>query len=186
MGAGNLRDAILDAVGRVVARNGLSNTTIDAIAAETGISKGGVLYYFANKKELLFGMVDRYSESFFERREKILAELPDGPTKLLKATVRLMIEDLDKTSDDIPNMAGVLDDAELRQRVGVFKQRIFEETSALLPHPEKAALVLYTIDGIWMGMSFQPTVISAAVRSAVVAELMAFVEQLDAEQRKPA
>jgi hypothetical protein len=44
------KDRILDAAERVVLRDGVTHLTLDAVAAETGISKGGLLYHFPSKR----------------------------------------------------------------------------------------------------------------------------------------
>lgn len=59
MRSNNKRDAILEAALRVVANQGASHLTIDAVASESGMSKGGVLYHFASKRDLLLGMLTR-------------------------------------------------------------------------------------------------------------------------------
>ncbi len=43
------RSALLDAAERVVLRDGAGQLTMDAVAAEAGVSKGGVLYAFPSK-----------------------------------------------------------------------------------------------------------------------------------------
>lgn len=50
---------ILDAVERLVCLEGTRKLTIDAVAAEAGMSKGGVLYNFRSKHELLLGVIRR-------------------------------------------------------------------------------------------------------------------------------
>lgn len=63
----NQRELILDAAIRVVDINGAGHLTIDAVAAAGGVSKGGVLYHFPNKRALLGGMLDRLIEREFAR-----------------------------------------------------------------------------------------------------------------------
>ncbi len=58
----NARELILDAAIRVVGSDGAGHLTIDAVAAEAGRSKGGVLYHFPNKRALLSGMLERMIE----------------------------------------------------------------------------------------------------------------------------
>lgn len=58
------RDRVLGAASAIVARQGAGNLTIDAVAAESGLSKGGVLYHFPNKHALLGGMLSRLMEEF--------------------------------------------------------------------------------------------------------------------------
>ena len=52
------RDRLLNAASTIVARQGAGNLTIDAVAAQSGMSKGGVLYHFPNKRALLGGMLE--------------------------------------------------------------------------------------------------------------------------------
>jgi AcrR family transcriptional regulator len=53
------RERLLNAASAIVARHGAGNLTIDAVAAESGLSKGGVLYHFPNKHALLGGMLEK-------------------------------------------------------------------------------------------------------------------------------
>lgn len=55
----NARDAILDAAHRVAEREGAGHVTLDAVAREAGVSKGGLLYNFPNKEALLIAMLER-------------------------------------------------------------------------------------------------------------------------------
>lgn len=52
------KERILEAASRVVARDGSSNLTLEAVASEADFSKGGLLYHYASKRELLEGMLD--------------------------------------------------------------------------------------------------------------------------------
>ncbi|GHG23483.1 TetR/AcrR family transcriptional regulator [Paracoccus aerius] len=52
---------ILDAVARVIARDGI--LTLDAVATEAGVSKATVLYEHASKRELLAALVRRTIEA---------------------------------------------------------------------------------------------------------------------------
>jgi len=51
------RMAILDAAGQVVRDDGVSNLTLDRVAAAAGISKGGLLYHFGTKHELVVALL---------------------------------------------------------------------------------------------------------------------------------
>lgn len=61
--AANSRDSILDAAQQVALREGSAHLTIDAVARESGLSKGGVLYHFPSKEALLEAMVERLAEA---------------------------------------------------------------------------------------------------------------------------
>ena len=58
------RDRLLDAAGVVVMRDGAQALTLDAVAAEAEVSKGGLLYHFKSKRELLDAMVERWLAEF--------------------------------------------------------------------------------------------------------------------------
>ncbi|MFC9790043.1 TetR/AcrR family transcriptional regulator [Rhodococcus sp. NPDC127528] len=68
--AASTRDRILDALERLLLERGLSQVTLEAVAAEAGVSKGGLLYHFRSKEALLAGMVRRLGE----RSDQQLAE----------------------------------------------------------------------------------------------------------------
>ena len=54
-----MRDRLLNAAEQVVARQGVANLTLEAVAREAGVSKGGLLYHFPSKSALVAGIVDR-------------------------------------------------------------------------------------------------------------------------------
>jgi AcrR family transcriptional regulator len=61
---GDTRARLLDAASAVVQRDGAQALTLDAVAAEAGVSKGGLLYHFASKRELLDAMLAGWLEEF--------------------------------------------------------------------------------------------------------------------------
>ncbi|GAA1112043.1 TetR/AcrR family transcriptional regulator [Nesterenkonia jeotgali] len=50
------RREILDAATRVVQREGVTTLTYESVAAEAGMTKGGLLYHFPSREELLLGL----------------------------------------------------------------------------------------------------------------------------------
>ncbi len=58
------KDRILDAAERVVLRDGGAHLTLDAVAAEASLSKGGLLYHYPSKDDLIRGMIVRLQEQF--------------------------------------------------------------------------------------------------------------------------
>lgn len=55
---------ILTAAEEVVLRDGVAHLTLDAAAAQAGLSKGGVLYHFPSRDALVAGMVDKIIGEF--------------------------------------------------------------------------------------------------------------------------
>lgn len=54
------KDIILEAARRVIARHGVNNASVQAIADEAGLSKGAVYYHFEGKDIILYEMIDQF------------------------------------------------------------------------------------------------------------------------------
>lgn len=63
----NNRARILDAARRIVEARGTAHLTIEAVAAEAGLSKGGVIYHYGSKKALLAALRDAALEDLGAR-----------------------------------------------------------------------------------------------------------------------
>jgi AcrR family transcriptional regulator len=74
---GETRDRLLDAAARLLLRDP-SKLTLDAVAAEAGTSKGGLLYHFSSKAELLDAVVDRWEASFQDQIDAAAQDTPGG------------------------------------------------------------------------------------------------------------
>lgn len=69
------RDAALDAALTIIVRDGPGRLTLDAITRESGISKGGLMYHFHSKAEVLRALVDRQIDHFARFHQTFLADL---------------------------------------------------------------------------------------------------------------
>ena len=76
------RDNILDAAQRVASREGAGKLTLDKVACECGLSKGGLLYNYPNKEALLKSMLDRLLEQFLSIAMCILTASAENPELL--------------------------------------------------------------------------------------------------------
>lgn len=52
------RERLLDAATTVAMQRGVANFTLENVADEAGVSKGGLLYHFKSKDELIVGLLD--------------------------------------------------------------------------------------------------------------------------------
>ncbi|MEE4250819.1 MAG: TetR/AcrR family transcriptional regulator [Alcanivoracaceae bacterium] len=85
MGRPSTRDVILDAAQRIAAERGAGRITLDEVARESGLSKGGLLYHFAGKEALIQGMLERLIERSSAVREEQAHSLADKPHATLRA-----------------------------------------------------------------------------------------------------
>jgi|SRR5690606_4596927 AcrR family transcriptional regulator len=81
------RDAILDAAQRIAAQRGAGRITLDEVARESGLSKGGLLYHFSSKEALLQAMLERLIERTSAVREAHEATLAGQPWATLRAAL---------------------------------------------------------------------------------------------------
>ena len=86
------RNAALEAAIAIIARDGPGRLTLDAIARESGLSKGGVMHQFRTKEAVLKALLERQMEHFEEFSTRYMAKVsetsanPNLATQL--ATVR--------------------------------------------------------------------------------------------------
>jgi AcrR family transcriptional regulator len=69
-----IREAILDAADRRLARFGYNKMTIDELAAEAGIGKGTVYLHFSSKEEVVLSHVDRIVDRLCVRLERLAGQ----------------------------------------------------------------------------------------------------------------
>jgi AcrR family transcriptional regulator len=86
-------DALLDAAEAVVARDGITRLTLDAVAAEVGMSKGGVLHHFPTKDRLVEAMVVRSAEAWRATYMHAYELMPPGPGRMARALFHHCLSD---------------------------------------------------------------------------------------------
>src|SRR5699024_9245099 len=79
------RSRALDAFARILVSHGERAATLEAVAEAAEISKGGLLYHFASKDELVAGLVERLRELIVEDVAEMNAD-PQGPTSYILRT----------------------------------------------------------------------------------------------------
>jgi len=74
MRSNSRRETLLEAAQAVVAERGGGGLTLDAVAAQAGLSKGGVLYHFPTKEALIVAMIDKELDAMDRDLEAAAAE----------------------------------------------------------------------------------------------------------------
>lgn len=149
-------DLILDAAQQVVLSDGVSGLTIDAVAQQAELSKGGVLYHFASKEKLIEGMVLRLIRNFEAKLEHYFHAEPNAKGAWVRAFLRASFEsssDLEKSSHTA-ELFGTLTAAlsvdpdllrPLRDRYRYWQNRL--ENDGL--HPAFATVLRMACEGMW-------------------------------------
>lgn len=89
------RRLVLEAAGSAIRRGGIG-TTLDLVAREAGVSKGGLVYHFPSKTSLLVALAQAELDTF---RDAVHAHLdrPEGtPGRLVRAYVRASLAPVDE------------------------------------------------------------------------------------------
>lgn len=109
------REAILDAAEDCIRGNGLFHTSLEAIAARAGVTRGAVYWHFKNKAEVLDAVVNRVSVPFLHGLEYV--SRPEGTTPLLDLRDMLHRAFADLVHD--PRVRSALEVMDLRCEVSV-------------------------------------------------------------------
>jgi AcrR family transcriptional regulator len=92
------RDRILDAAEAVILDSGGRSLTLDAVAARAGISKGGLVYSFATKDDLVRAALEREMARFREAVHRRLGGGSTEPVELVLAHIEEALEEDDAST----------------------------------------------------------------------------------------
>lgn len=87
---------ILQSAAQVINRLGAASMTMEAVAKEAGISKGGLLYHFPYKEELFRGMNDYLMSEYIRKVKESAAKDSVEKGKWLRAYLNETINQLNK------------------------------------------------------------------------------------------
>jgi len=150
-----LRDTLLDAAEKVVVRQGIANLTLDAVAAESGMSKGGLLHHFPSKDRLVEAMVRRCAENWQKCCAAAYEQTPEGPGRMTRTLLGHCLSDVKSWSDQCRRSSSAVFAAlaqnpsliePMREAYGDVQRRIAADG---LP-PGVGEAVVAAIDGMWL------------------------------------
>src|SRR5918999_416079 len=155
-GSSSTREAILRAADRIVVEGGVPEMTLEAVAREAGVSKGGLLYHFPSKEALISGMIGRLIEGFRDALGRELArEKGSASGRWLRAYARASFAE-DRWHLEVSGglLAAVAEDSALLDPV----RRGFEEAQRWAERdgidPAVATLVRVAADGMYFAELF--------------------------------
>lgn len=93
------REEIVDAARRVLLRNGIGATTLDAVAKEIGLTKAALYYYYPSKDALLFEIIYSAVEAQSRAVHDAVTEAKNGGDAL-RAIVRETVHTYASRLDD--------------------------------------------------------------------------------------
>lgn len=169
------KDRILAAATDIVLRVGTSGMSIDAVALEAGISKGGLLYHYPTKNELLAALIRQFIDQTDAEIAESMAE-DSGAGSWTRGYVAASTLDPDATNTNDKLGAALLAAAAsdpallepLRRHQAVWRQSMHNDGIDQVT----ASIVRLAADGLWMNDLFGLNVLSDDERTSVLARLL--------------
>jgi len=173
------RGRILDAAEQLVADQGASSLTLDAVAQAAGVSKGGLLYHYPNKDALLAAMIERHCDDLDERCARELEGLPaDQPSSRLKASILGVLTPRAGREDvgaallaAAANKPALLDGARARYAEHVAQLTASGGCFA------RSAVIMLAVDGLMLGEVWRLTPFTSEQRELIVKELLRLADE---------
>lgn len=174
MAEANTRAGILDAVARILIRDGAGGLTIATAAAEAGVSRGGIFHHFSSKTKLVEALIDRVVGGF----DAQLAQADHEPGAFTRTYLHATVagEGAVAAQPAVSALvAAALDPAllePLRERYREWQRRIANDGI----DPAVSSLVRMAADGIWMADAFALAPLTGEPRRKTIAALSALID----------
>jgi AcrR family transcriptional regulator len=91
----SVREAILDAIERLLARYGYKKTTMDDLAREAGIGKGTIYLHFSSKEDVALSSIDRVVERVQHKLRAIAGSEGSAAARLRDMLVQRVLTRID-------------------------------------------------------------------------------------------
>ncbi|HEX8265991.1 MAG TPA: helix-turn-helix domain-containing protein [Pyrinomonadaceae bacterium] len=125
----SIRDEILDATDRLLARFGYKKMTIDDLAQEVGIGKGTVYLHFSSKEEIALSHIDRIIERMKVRLKEISSADVSPDERLREMLLTRVLFRFDSVQHYTQSLNDLL--ADLRPRLLARRRQYFEDEAQI-------------------------------------------------------
>lgn len=169
-------DRILDAAGEVVMKHGAQALTLDMVAAEAGISKGGLTYTFPSKEALLSALLDRDVDRFRRRLEAP----PQAMAGLSYPELRMLLEVFAANGKAAERKVGPILAASMHAPGTLKSTRSYLKWMLKKFSPEtesgrRARLVFFAAQGLFLLHGFKLLPLTEPMRRSLVADFTGFL-----------
>jgi AcrR family transcriptional regulator len=149
------RNALLEAAERVVEKTGISHLTLDAVAAEAGISKGGLLYCYGTKSALISAMLERDITSFDGAVSQLQQQMKGVPNAAVLAHIRTSnMESLDTSTKAMSMLAALVQSPEHLEPIRKFYERSLAGIDLTTEEGRRARLAFFAAEGVILLRAF--------------------------------
>ena len=172
----NNRDSILRAAEEVILENGVGSLTLDEVASRAEMSKGGLLYHFKTKDELVEQLLV-FAFANFEASVERLALTDQGSGSWLRSYVRATFDRNAVTEAESLASAALIvayfgKDSAVRQLYEEAHARWSERARHDGIGPATADVVRMATDGLWLAEALGVSRFARARKQAFVNKLL--------------
>lgn len=173
------KDAMLDAAEVVLTEQGAWRLTLDSVAEQAGVSKGGLLYHFPTKDALLQTLVARLMARASAKRTERRAESENDAEAVLKADVESCLLDTDRDPQLCAALISALANCpDLKEPIRSFHEARFTELDSLDVDDDEAAILLLAADGLMLMETLNVSPFTEERRTALVNAMLAMAGRL--------
>ncbi|WP_216215238.1 TetR/AcrR family transcriptional regulator [Amycolatopsis aidingensis] len=167
------RTAILRAAVRLAERSGIASLTLDAAAQEAGLSKGGLIYHFATKEQLMLAVVEHITGCWDEEMCAALGKPFEeaGPAERVVAYTTVVAGSTASRADLAVLVDSVHDASLLAPWHALLSKWIGSPPARPRPAEVDRVVARLAADGLWMAEATDTTGFGASMRTAVVARI---------------
>lgn len=143
------RDSVLDAAEKVIARDGAGGLTLEAVAREAGVSKGGLQYCYRSKDSLIEAMVHRVMTAHEGRVRRYVAMNEDDPLANIVGYIEAArAEDMSTNSRSASLLASLVRAPEFQQAIRQGYRQMFQTVDLKTQAGRVARVALIAAEGI--------------------------------------
>lgn len=145
------RDKIIDAAMSIIRDRGVAKLTLDEAAKCAGLSKGGILYHFKSKDDLIRGMIERLLHQMDELDLAHYQQEPEGPYRWARSAVRTAFDPSGPVCDSVGGalLAAITVNPELMAPVHAKYAEWIERIKSDSPNPLLAGVICMAMDGYY-------------------------------------
>jgi AcrR family transcriptional regulator len=126
----DIRDLILDAADRLLARYGYAKMTIDDLAREVGVGKGTIYLHFSSKEDVALSRIDRVIERLKDEMKTVALSDESPAVRLRRMLLLRVMYRFDSVQHYTESINQVL--AKIRPALLERRRRYFEDEAQIL------------------------------------------------------
>ncbi|RUT40324.1 TetR/AcrR family transcriptional regulator [Paenibacillus anaericanus] len=178
MRSNSKRKDLITAAAFIVDQFGMQKLTLEAVAKQAGVSKGGLLHHFPNKDALIKGMIDKYSENFINGVRGKVSIDQESRGKWHRAYLEATINDVEASNGLVTSyIAALYTDPRLISKLESDYRELHEIMNQDGLDPIKSTIIKIAIDGLWYSEIFNIGKLDNELKKEVITRLKEMINE---------